>query len=330
MRKKSRRSRGRAGVEIPSALKAVALIVLALAVVALCYLAIQHGRGNASAATSARPTTSGSAAPADPSAQATTDSPPAQVEPAASNLSSATQILVATGEDSAYRAIAGSCPDGGSSIGVTDDGGATWTSFDVGASLGIGAIQSVTPGGTGYASLIGQNLQDCASASAGQTYSSGNDWEAASRVLSTTWYMEPTNPQALVAPGGIAVEAPCALGRLTGGTEDSVAGICTDGRVVLSSDAGSSWLQSESIAGVDAIALTDSGLVVTAVGQPQCADGVAIQNLDSSLALTAETCAPAGASAAGQTSVSAAPDGTLWLLSGENVLRSSDSGTSWE
>ncbi len=329
MRKKSKRSRSSSRVEIPSTFKAIALIVLTLVVVVLCYLAIRHGRGNASAAPSVSATAPEVSAPVD-TAQPESSTPAEAPDPASPAIASPTQILVATGTDSAYRAIVGSCPDGGSSIDATDDGGATWSSFDISTRLGIGAIQSVSPGGTGYASFVGLNLQDCSSASAGQTYTSGNDWEIASRALGTTWYLDPTNPQALIGPGGVNVEAPCALGRLTSNGDESVAGVCTDGRIVSSSDSGASWNQSDSIEGIDALTFANDRLIAGTVGQPSCADGVALQILDSSLSVTGETCVPAGASTAGQTSISEAPDGTLWLLAGENVLRSSDEGANWD
>ena len=328
MRKQSKRSRNRSRVEVPSVLKASALIVLTLVVVVLCFLAIKHGRGDASAAEPTSPVTSAPSASTDTGQSENVES--GGGDSPADAFSPAAQLIVATGEDSAYRAIAGSCPDGGSSIEVTEDGGATWASFDVGARLGIGAIQSLRPGNTGYASFVGQNLADCASASAGQTYTAGNDWEVAAGVLEVSWYIDPTNSQALVGPGGTPVEAPCALQQLTSNGNDSIAGLCTDGRVVSSSDAGASWTESEAIEGIDALAFAGDRILATALGHPSCTEGIAIQSLDSSLAVTAEMCAPDATAAAGQTSVSEGPGGTLWLLAGENVHRSSDEGASWQ
>ncbi|MFT0848766.1 hypothetical protein VR010_13585 [Actinomycetaceae bacterium L2_0104] len=330
MRKQSKRSRSRSRVEASSVLKATALIVLTLVVLVLCFLAIKHGRGDASAAEATSRVTS---APSAPSASANTGpSEPGESgggDSPAEAFSPAPQLIVATGEDSAYRAIAGSCPEGGSSIAVTEDGGATWASFDVGARLGIGAIQSVRPGNTGYASFVGQNLADCSSASAGQTYTSGNDWEVAAGVLEVSWYIDPTDSQMIMGPESTPVEAPCALRQLTSNGNDSVAGLCTDGRVVSSSDAGASWTESEPIEGIDAMAFAGDRVLTTALGNPACAEGVAIRSLDSSLAVTGEQCAPDLAATAGQTSISESPDGTLWLLADENVRRSSDNGASW-
>lgn len=322
------RSRGSSRFELPSFLKAIILIVLTVVVIALCILALNSVRGPKTETPKAPSNSSGSA-PTNPTASGSpVESPGTSPGTTANSLTPASQAIVASDSASAYRTHAGSCPDGGASIDVTSDGGATWDSFDLSSRLGLGNIQSVGTGNSAYAWLIGQSLTDC-TMTAAQTYTSGRDWELAPQVLSSEWYVDPTNTKSLTGPGGETVEAPCSLGRLTS-SADSVAGVCTDGRIVISNDDGASWAESETQRGIDALAFTPDGLTAALVGQTACADGVEVRTFDSSLQSTGETCAPAGAAAAGQTSLSAAEDGTLWLGVGDAVLRSSDSGASWE
>lgn len=324
------RSRGSSRFELPIFLKTIILIVLTIVVVVLCFLALNSVRGPKSETPKATSTSAGSATPnstASGSSAGSSGTSTTSPGSATYSVTPASQDIVASGSTSAYRTRVGSCPDGGASIDVTSDGGSTWDSFDLSSQLGLGNIQSVGTGNGAYAWLIGQNLTDCTTTAA-QTYTSGRDWELAPQILASEWYVDPTNTKSLTGPGGETVETPCELARLTTST-DSVAGVCTDGRIVISNDDGASWTESETQQGIDALAFTPDGLTAVLVGQTSCADGVALRTFDSALQSSSETCAPAGA-AAGQTSLSAAEDGTLWLGVGDTVLRSSDAGASWE
>ena len=327
MSRKSTRSRGRSRFEFSSFVKAVGLIALTLVVAFLCVLALRHGQGSQSS----QPTVTGEAqTPAAPtSAAGATPTPAATTQPVSGTAVPATQIITAVDESSAYRAAVGSCPAGGSAIETTRDGGATWTSFDASGQLGVGDIRAIGSSGNGYAFFTGLDLADCTSMVAGHSYSSGAEWSVASTIPDTVWSIDPANTQSLSGPGGLTVDAPCSLVQVVAGGENAVAGICADGTVTRSADSGSTWTQSDPVQGIDALAFSGDNLVAGSVGDASCEEGVAIRVMDSSLGVTKQSCAPAGAAPAGQTALSHASDGTLWLLAGDSVLRSSDNGESW-
>lgn len=322
--------RSKAKFEFSSFAKAVALIVLALVVAILCVLAIRHGRGNQQAAS---PEPTATVAPvAVPTTEVPTPTPTAtpKGEPEEVTAVPAAQILAAIDEESAYRAIVGSCSGGGSVIEATSDGGATWRPFDVSDRLGIGGIQALAASGNGYGFFLGFDQADCSAPVAGHTYSAGAEWATATTVPDTLWRIDNEDSQILVGPAGTEVEAPCELAQVAPGGENLVAGVCTDGSAVRSMDAGASWDQSDPIMGIDALAFDGDSLLAASIEGEECADGVDVSTLDSSLQASNLSCAPAEGAEAGYTAISSASDGTLWLMAGDTVLRSADGGGSWD
>lgn len=322
--------RSKTKFEFSSFAKAVALIGLALIVAVLCILAIRHGRGNQQAAAS-KPTAS-----VTPVAVPTTDAPtptptatPTE-EPEEVSALPASQILAAIDEDSAYRAAVGSCSDGGSVIEATSDGGGTWSAFDVSGRLGVSGIQAIAASGNGYGFFLGLDEEDCSTPVAGHTYSAGAEWATATTVPDTLWRIDSEDSAVLVGPAGAEVEAPCELVQVAPGGESLVAGVCDDGSVVRTMDAGTSWDQSDPIAGIDALAFAGESLLAASIDGEECEDGAAVSTLDSSLQASNLSCAPAEDAEAGHTAISSAADGTLWLMAGDTVLRSADGGGSWD
>ncbi|GEM_PF-3034314 len=325
----SKRSK-KAKFEFSSFAKAVGLIALAVIVAVLCMLAIRHGQGDKQVAVP-RPTASVTPVAAPTTAVSTpTPTPIPTDEPVEVTAVPAAQILAAVDEDSAYRAIVGSCSDGGSVIEATSDGGATWRPFDVSDRLGIGGIQALAASGNGYGFFLGLDQEDCSTPIAGHTYSAGAEWATATTVPDTLWRIDGEGSKRLTGPGGTEVEAPCELAQLAPGGEDLVAGVCTDGSVVRSMDAGASWDQSDPVAGIDALAFAGENLLAASIEGEDCEDGVAVSALDSSLQKSDLSCAPAENTEVRSTAISSASDGTIWLSAGDTVLRSADGGGSWD
>ena len=316
--------------EFSSVVRALALIVLALVVAVLCILAIRHGQGKKQEASPA-PTSAVTPVAAPTTEAATpTPSPTPTEEPDDVIAVPAAQILAAIDGDSAYKATVGSCADGGSLIETTSDGGATWGSFDVSGRLGVGGIQAIAASGNGYGFFLGLDQEDCSTAVAGHTYSSGAEWAAATTVPDTLWRIDIEDSEVLRGPGGSEVEAPCELVQVVPGGESLVAGVCADGSVVRSMDAGASWDQSDPVRGIDALAFAGEDLLAASIDGEDCDDGVAVASFDSSLQPSNLSCAPAEDPAAGYTALSSTSDGTLWLITGDAVLRSADGGGSWD
>lgn len=321
-------TRSKPKLEPSSVAKAVGLIVLAFIVAVLCVLAVRHGQGSEQEA--APPPTMPAATPvAGPSTGVATPTPTPTEEPEDVTATPAAQILAAVDEDSAYRAIVGSCSDGGSMIEATSDGGATWRPFDVSGRLGIGGIQALAASGNGYGFFLGLDQEDCSTPVAGHTYSAGAEWATATTVPDTLWRIDIEDSRVLSGPGGFEVDAPCDLVQVASGGEDLVAGVCTDGSVVRSMDAGASWDQSDPVTGIDALAFAGENLLAASIEREDCEDGVVLSTLDSSLQPSNLTCASAEDSEAGHTALSSASDGTLWLMAGDTVLRSADGGDTW-
>lgn len=310
-------------------LTTVLVFALVCAVGVLSFLALSKSRQQVSTAGEI-PTASSVSTPFDAATETsptpTTSSSTPSTEPV--QISASTRVISAVDSQRAYRAITGTCPGGTSVIEVSSDGGTQWSGTDVSGTLSTYSISRIILGdGGSYVAAIGLDA-DCVSNAAVHSYTAGDAWASSPEPLSQTWYLAADGD--LRSPGGVAVAAICDIVRLAPSDRSRAAIVCSDGTIQLTEDSGSTWITSVPVSGIDAItALSDgTGYYTAILGAAECTDGTLIEKRDGSLALAGQTCVPTGAVPAGSTALSQSADGTLWLWSGDSVVRLSQNDLS--
>lgn len=269
-----------------------------------------------------------------PAEQATTE-PDEDPEPAATeqndesadtpDLPEAFPVLAPIGADEAFRVAAVECPGTGSTLEFTSDGGQTWSSTDAPELV---AAQRMLAPDTSRVTLVGLDGTGCEPAAL-QSFVAGADWEPVEE-LGGYWLID--DDQVLV-PSGTGTEpcqeTPAQLAALDNSTAFV---LCADRTLMATTDAAA-W--SEAATADAALAIgADAGasspaVLIAAAGSGEC-DGIAIQRVTTSGNETEELgCADTDAGS-DAVAVGGASDGTLWLWAGDEVLRSTDDGASWQ
>ena len=239
-----------------------------------------------------------------------------------------TRVLAALDSSTAWRASTGTCPTASADPELTTDSGATWESFNASIETDASSILSINVVDETETSLVTLDFANCAPQLV-STFVSGDQWRAYPERAAAQWYLDPATPASVHSPNG-DVTAPCAVVTTLAASGDSnVAVLCADASVFTTSDAGETWSTPASVPGAAAITATASGYEV-AVANPAGCVGVSLVRMsgDGVLDATAGACLAATVGP-GDTAVSAAEDGTLWLWAGDAFARSTDDGASW-
>jgi hypothetical protein len=197
-----------------------------------------------------RPDAAGASTPASaviapvPTASPTTTAPPDL------KATPVTEVVAALDGKRAWRAALGTCPDGGASLRVTDDGGRTWTKRAVPARA-LGRVQPVA-GDRGF--VIGAKGSGCtvgeyATDDDATTWRGPRDVEGGwSRVPggASTTLITPKRPDARPCGTTTVVD----LARVS--AKRAVV-VCADGRLVRSTDGGSTWTTLATVDGALAV-----------------------------------------------------------------------------
>jgi hypothetical protein len=232
-------------------------------------------------------------------------------------------MLVALDDRRAWRAGAGSCADGGATVGTTTDGGRTW----VKGKETLSRIVRVQPADARTAFVIGAG-SSC-SAVLKDTGDRGLTWATSSDV-GRAWFRDPGNPAVVQAPGP-STSRPCAdrqvidLAALATG---SATVLCADGRVRSTTSNGSLWNTLGTVGGAAALGAstaTASQTYVARLGSADC-EGVQILRVGQRVATSCIHIAiPAEP---GQIAMSVT-DGGGWLIIGDTTMRSTDDLATW-
>jgi hypothetical protein len=307
----SRRSR--------TALAGVGVVVLAIVVMGLSFLALTQNRSVASAGSTpgaSEPQAGATAAPAEVAAPAPVIEPVAAVP---------NRVIAAISAEAAVRAIAANCPTP-STIESTGDAGATWEPFEA---AGVSAVQRITAGSDAFVALIGLATEGCTPIYE-RSFTGGTAWEAAPDELAASWFVDPANRAGLHAPAGDRA-APCtAVVQLAVVDENSAAVLCDDGSVHATRDAGANWLPPATVAGAAAISVGPDGYRAAVVNQNACvgAQVVGIGIAEAGLVPGAAGTCLAATVSPGETAVASAENVT-WLWAGDGLARSADGGATW-
>ena len=239
-----------------------------------------------------------------------------------------TRLLAALDASTAWRASTGACSVASAEPELTTDSGATWESFNASIETDASSILSINVVDETETSLVTLDFANCAPQLV-STFVSGDQWRAYPERAAAQWYLDPATPASVHSPNG-DVTAPCAgVTTLAASGDSTVAVLCADASVFTTSDAGETWSTPASVPGAAAITATASGYEV-AVANPAGCVGVSLVRMsgDGVLDATAGACLAATVGP-GDTAVSAAEDGTLWLWAGDAFARSTDDGASW-
>jgi hypothetical protein len=237
------------------------------------------------------------------------------------------RVLAALDTTTAWRAITGACPSTPASPELTTDSGVTWKKTDATGPTKVTAIQRILVGGKALATMVGLKQSDCAPALI-KTFVAGRSYAAFPDELASTWFVNPADRSSVHSPAG-AFASPCYVIALAPRDAKAAAVLCDDHTVNMTTDAAATWLKSVDAPGAVALAASDAGYVVAALGQVGCA-GVQVTGVNASAA-SHPGCYPIKAAAeslATKVAVSAA-GGTLWLWVGDSVVRSADNGATW-
>ncbi|TFC32021.1 hypothetical protein E3O53_12090 [Cryobacterium sp. TMT2-18-3] len=261
---------------------------------------------------------------------------PAEVEPpvvepvetAATATVAPTRLLAALDSSTAWRASTSACPAASADPELTTDSGATWESFNASIETDASSILAISVTDDTEMSLVTLDIADCAPQLV-STFVAGDQWRAYPERVAAEWYIDPSTPDTVHSPSGDAA-APCATVATLAATDDSSAAIlCTDASVFTTTDAGATWSAPASIPGAAALTATADGYGVAVANSAGCV-GVALVTVSAAggLDTTARACLAATV-IPGETAVTAAEDGTLWLWAGDAFARSTDGGQSW-
>lgn len=296
---------------------------LALDVV-LVALAVGSTRGSDSAAAGGASSVGAvvsSTAAGDPS---TTSTSPATGSAVRVDVAPVSVGLFALDQKTAVRFTAGSCDKGGSSVEVTQDGGATWTPrpapfqtvvrlrvrpdrslFAVGADKSGGCV----PSSRRAPSLVG---------SWGSTSPAGG-----------VWFRDPRSAAAVGLPVG-GTGKPCSGGSVTDLSmiDGAATALCDSGEVLVS-QTGASWQSAGSVAGGLAVAVdSKSQPYAVATGIAACR-GLAVVRPAAPATVIGCVTTDLSAVRPGSVALSVAPD-SGWLRVGSTVYRSDSTLRTWK
>ncbi|NEN05466.1 hypothetical protein G3T36_06240 [Diaminobutyricibacter tongyongensis] len=237
-----------------------------------------------------------------------------------------TRVLAALDGSTAWRASTGPCPATPASPEITTDGGANWKPTDAAGPTGASSILAISVQSAKQASAITLASQGCAPQYI-RTYVAGDNWAAYPDQLAGSWYVDATKRSVVHTPTG-DVQAPCAAVIGVAVRDPANAAVlCANHDVHVTGNAGAAWGQAVPVTGAVAISTAGNGYVLAVTGRQGCA-GTATTSFDGGTAQAAGGCATSTKPPAGGVSV-ANGGGTLWMWSGDTVVKSTDGGVTW-
>lgn len=239
----------------------------------------------------------------------------------------ATRVLTAFGEGRLMRALTAPCPMPETVVQTSFDNGVNWISQSVGALIPVTSPSRFVDTADGMAVLVGQDASDCSQQVAGIQAFGGELWDLVD--VASFWRVGVTDPTVVNGPGGVVGQPGCEVARLSASASGRVAVLCKDATLSVSADNAATWtIEGGPIVGADAVEVAEDGVFVAAVDVQGC-EGVQVARYDAALSQVDTSCAPAAATA-GQTALSQALDGQLWLWAGDTLLFSADQGATWQ
>ena len=303
------------------------LAVFLLFDVGLVFFALTATKPASSAGTVAGPVET--TAPTEAELAENTEPPVVEpVETTATATIPPTRLLTALDASTAWRASTGACPASSADPELTTDSGATWETFNASIETDASSILSINVIDDKEASLVTLDIADCAPQIV-STFVAGDQWRAYPERAAVEWYVDPATPETVHSPSGDAA-APCeAVATLAATDASSAAVLCTDASIFTTTDAGKTWSAPASVPGAAALAATTGGYEVAVVNPAGCV-GVSLVTVstDGGLDTAARACLAATVNR-GESAISVAEDGTLWLWAGDALARSTDGGQSW-
>lgn len=234
----------------------------------------------------------------------------------------APQRQIAQFENLAVRSQVGTCTDPGT-LEISTDGGQAWSTSESFAATTATQILRLIPVSTSNIFVVALNAE-CEPRIYGTT-DQGATWQQPVSPVGT-WYLDPSNPTQLPAPGG-AKEISCEAISIAPRTDSNVDALCADGSLISTSDGGTTWSEPVAGDGVLNIAHSNSGRLLIAQNPDQCT-GV---QLSANVPAEGATCVRAelGESDAGQIAATRFGDSILaWV--GETQFISKDGGQRWQ
>ena len=234
----------------------------------------------------------------------------------------APQRQIAQFENLAVRSQVGTCTDPGT-LEISTDGGQAWSTSESFAATTATQVLRLIPVSTSNIFVVALNTD-----SEPQIYGTtdqGATWQQPVSALGT-WYLDPSNPTQLPAPGG-AKAISCEAISIAPRTDSNVDVLCADGSLISTSDGGATWSESVVGDGVLNIAHSNGDRLLIAHHPDQCS-GV---QLSVNVPAEGATCVHAepSESDAGQIAATQFGDSILaWV--GETQFISKDGGQTWQ
>lgn len=235
----------------------------------------------------------------------------------------APQRQIAQFENLAVRSQVGTCTDPGT-LEISTDGGQAWSTSESFAATTATQILRLIPVSTSNIFVVALNT-DCEPQIYGTT-DQGATWQQPVSALGT-WYLDPSNPTQLPAPGG-AKAISCEAISIAPRTDSNVDVLCADGSLTSTSDGGTSWSDPVAGDGVLNIAHSNGDRLLIAHHPDQCSGVQLSANVP---VAEGATCVHAelSESDAGQIAATQVGDSILaWV--GETQFISKDGGQTWQ
>ncbi|TFC58353.1 hypothetical protein E3O62_10905 [Cryobacterium sp. TMT2-15-1] len=239
-----------------------------------------------------------------------------------------TRILTALDASTVWRATTGDCPAATANPELTTDGGETWSAFDASDGTDASSILSIYITSKSEASLVTLTAADCTPQRV-TTFVAGAQWQEYPDRVGANWYVDPTDRAAVHSPTG-TFPAPCtAVIALAPRTDSTAAVLCSDGTLFRTDDGAATFGPGIALPGSANLTISDDGYVILATNQAGCAGTQLLatsEELDGML--TPSGCRETAVTS-GDLAVASA-EGIVWLWAGDEMIRSSDGGTTWE
>lgn len=246
---------------IPSAVIAILVVALTVAVGALVVLALDRGRG-AGTETVAKPAPSIDSSPSSTPTPTATATATAE-EPTAPD---AAERFLAVGAGAMWRATAGQCGDTAPVIERSDDDGDTWA--DVTPTYrNIAQLRDLTPFAETEADIVADVSADCET-QALRTFTKGRFWSPYDDLLPQSTYLDGST----VVIDGTRLDAPCERPWGLRASGETAAFIC-DGTAYEITDGETTEIGD----GVTALDVRD-GQIIGALVRSEC-DGLQVSSL---------------------------------------------------